>query len=166
MILPRGLKERTTLPLMGPLDRDERAFRGVVTERGNSGIRDTAPMTKHSARRDTDTKWYAVRCVIASMENKPWGPTDLKAGETAYEDRITLWRAASADDAIALAEAEAEEHADTIESEYLGLAQSYHLAEKPKHGAEVFSLIRRSVLDPESYLTAFFDTGDEYEAKV
>ena len=123
-------------------------------------------MTEHSAGRETDTKWYAVRCVIASMENKLWGPTDLKAGEIDYEERITLWRAANLDDAIALAEADAEEYADTLESEYLGLAQAYHLAEKPKHGAEVFSLIRRSVLDPESYLTAFFDTGDECQAKV
>jgi Domain of unknown function (DUF4288) len=123
-------------------------------------------MTEHSARRETDTGWYAVRCVIASMENKPWGPTDLQAGQTAYEERITLWRAASADDAISLAEADAEEHADTVESEYLGLTQAYRLGEKPNHGAEVFSLIRRSVLDPESYLTAFFDTGDEYQAKV
>jgi hypothetical protein len=100
------------------------------------------------------------------MENVPWGPNDLKAGEIDYEERITLWRAANLDDAIALAEADAEEYADTLESEYVGLAQAYHLAETPNHGAEVFSLIRRSVLDPESYLTAFFDTGDECQARV
>ena len=123
-------------------------------------------MTEASAGRETDTEWYAVRCVIASMENKPWGPNDLQAGETAYEERITLWRAASADDAISLAEADAEEYADMLESAYLGLAQAYHLAETPNHGSEVFSLIRRSVLDPESYLTALFDTGDEYQAGV
>jgi hypothetical protein len=123
-------------------------------------------MTEDSAGRETDTEWYAVRCVIATIENKPWGPTDLQAGETAYEERITLWRAASAEDAISLAEADSEEYADTLESAYLGFAQSYHLAETPDHGAEVFSLNRRSVLDPESYLTAFFDTGDEYQAGV
>jgi len=100
------------------------------------------------------------------MENKPWGPTDLKAGEIDYEERITLWKAANLDDAIAQAEAEAAEYADTLESEYVGLAQAYHLAEKPKHGAEVFSLIRTSVLDPESYLTAFFDTGDECQGQA
>ena len=117
-------------------------------------------------RRDRYTEWYAVRCVKASTENKPWGPTDLREGETAYEERITLWRAASAEEAIALAEAEAQGNADILEGESLGLAQAYRLADKPKHGAEVFSLIRRSVLDPESYLTAFFDTGEEYQTKV
>lgn len=118
----------------------------------------------HADGRETGTDWYAVRCVIADMENKPWGPTDLLAGETAYEERITLWRASSPDEAIAQAEAEAEDYAEITESEYIGLAQAYRLADEPGHGAEIFSLIRKSVLDPEAYLTGFFDTGGEYQA--
>ena len=48
-------------------------------------------------------------------------------------------------------------------SEYLGLAQSHALFDTRGHeGAEVFSLIRDSTRDPESYLDAFFDTGNEH----
>lgn len=103
--------------------------------------------------------WFSVRCVFAS--GRP------AAGDTGqYEERVTLWRAASLDDAIARAEEEAREYASTIEESpdtYLGLAQAYMLADEPGDGAEVFSLIRRSELPHDEYLDAFFDTGDECE---
>jgi hypothetical protein len=48
------------------------------------------------------------------------------------------------DHAIELAEEEADEYAALLEAgvEYLGLAQSYRLADEPGHGAEVFSILR------------------------
>jgi hypothetical protein len=104
--------------------------------------------------------------VIASYENRPWGPTDLTAEEAAYEERITLWQAATAEDAIELAEADAEEYAEILGSEYVGLAQSYRLSDVPGHGAEIFSLIRRSTLDPSDYVDRFFDTGTEYQRQL
>ena len=61
---------------------------------------------------------------------------------------------------------EAREYAATIPEApdtYLGLAQAYRLVDEPGHGAEVFSLIRRSDLPGDDYLNAFFDTGAEYE---
>jgi hypothetical protein len=94
---------------------------------------------------------FSVRCVF-------------QHGDTAaYEERITLWRSANFDEAIALAEAEAGEYAELVGSRYLGLAQAYHLADDVEHGAEVFSLIRSSNLPPGEYLTAFFDTGAEHQ---
>jgi hypothetical protein len=105
--------------------------------------------------------WYAVRCVIRTAENRPWGPTDLTPGVSAYEERITLWRASSPEEAIARAEAEAKDHAETLGDTYVGLAQLYHLFDSPGDGAEVFSLIRDSPLDPDEYLDRFFDTGHE-----
>lgn len=94
---------------------------------------------------------FSVRCVF-------------QHGDTAaYEERITLWRSANFDEAIALAEAEAGEYAELVGSRYLGLAQAYHLADDVEHGAEVFSLIRSSNLPPDEYLTAFFDTGAEHQ---
>jgi hypothetical protein len=49
-------------------------------------------------------------------------------------------------------------------SEYLGLAQSYALLDAPDRvGAEVFSLLRTSPLEPDDYLDAFFDTGHEHQ---
>jgi hypothetical protein len=79
-----------------------------------------------------------------------------------YEERITLWQAEDFDQAVSLAEAEAEEYAGT-DAEYLGLAQAYWLHGAPTSGAEVFSLVRDSSLAPTEYLNVFFDTGQEHE---
>ena len=105
--------------------------------------------------------WYSVRCVLALG----WPPE--AAGET-YEERITLWRASSAKEAIARAEAEALDYAAVIEESpctYTGLAQCYRLVDEPGDGAEVFSLMRDSKLEPDAYLDRFFDTGSERQGK-
>ena len=103
-------------------------------------------------------EWYAVRCVFRSA----WAESSegLPPDEHLYEERITLWQASSMEEAFALAEAEAAEYADE-EDDYLDLAQAYKLFDEPGHGAEVFSLMRSSELEPDAYLDAFFDTGDE-----
>lgn len=110
-----------------------------------------------------EQQWFAVRCVFHSTENKQESPEFLAPGEHAYEERITLWRAPSADDAIALAEAEAAEYAEQAGCEDTGLAQSYWLEKQPRQGAVAFSLVRKSQLEPEEYVDSFFDTGLEYE---
>jgi len=112
---------------------------------------------------NTDPGWFSVRCLFRASSNKPCGPHDLEAGENAYEERITLWQADSADHAIQLAEEYARLYETQIEVEYLGFAQAYWLADEVQHGSEVFSLIRRSELEPTEYLNRFFDTGREYQ---
>jgi hypothetical protein len=108
--------------------------------------------------------WYAVRCVFEIS------PEHLACddGEVGYEERITLWQAASFDEAIELAEAEG--HRYLAENEgvnaFTGLAQAYHLFADPAHGAEVFSLIRRSSLGNDDYLARYFDTGKEGSTSV
>ena len=107
---------------------------------------------------DDASQRFAVRCIFASG----WPPRQEES--TNYEERVTLWRAASLDEAIARAEVEAREYAATIEDSsdsYLGLAQAYMLVDEPGDGAEVFSLVRRSDLPADEYLDTFFDTGDE-----
>lgn len=104
-----------------------------------------------------DPRWYAVRCVF----EKGWLPEDQ---QPVYEERITLWRAASVEEAVARAEAEAQTYAAAIPEEpdrYLGLAQAFALGDGPRDGVEVFSLLRASRLPAEEYLDAFFDTGSE-----
>jgi hypothetical protein len=106
---------------------------------------------------DDRSNWFAVRCVFATG----WPP---QARGHTYEERVTLWKADSADEAISRAEAEAVAYAAGISDSpgtYLGLAQSYQLFEGPGDGAEVFSLMRRSELGPDDYLSTFFDTGTE-----
>lgn len=102
-------------------------------------------------------RWFGVRCVFMLG----WPPD---TGASHYEERVTLWRAASFDEAIARAEAEATDYAAAIDdrpSEYLGIAQAFALFEDPDDGAEVFSLIRVSALDSADYVARFFATGDE-----
>ncbi len=105
-----------------------------------------------------DPSWYAVRCIFRAA----WTHTsdDVVPDEQLYEERITLWQATSVEEAIALAEAEAEDYAGD-EDEYLEIAQAYLLFDAPTQGAEVFSLMRSSKLEPDEYLDAFFDTGSE-----
>ena len=69
--------------------------------------------------------WYSVRCILQI--------------DDAYEERITLWSAASFDEAIELAEAEADEYVLTLEGVRLGLAHAFHLFDTPGSGAEIFS---------------------------
>ena len=98
--------------------------------------------------------WYGVRCVFEHAGD----------GDHSYEERVTLWRADSAGEAITCAETEAGEYCAVLTATtYLGMAQAYVLADEPGHGAEVYSLIRDSELAPESYLDTFFDTGREYQ---
>jgi len=97
--------------------------------------------------------WFGVRCVFHDPEGT-------------YEERVTIWQAGSFDEAVLLAEAEAKEYAADVESEFLGFAQAYVMADPPTHGTEVFSLLRDSDLDPDEYLDTFFDTGDEREASL
>ncbi|MEU8658091.1 hypothetical protein [Actinoplanes philippinensis] len=105
---------------------------------------------------DMREAWFSVRCLFR---------LDAEAAAT-YEERITLWRAASPEQAVTLAEAEAGEYAADVAGEYLGLAQVYSLVDEPGHGAELFSLLRDSRLQPAAYLDAFFDTGDERQGAV
>jgi hypothetical protein len=100
------------------------------------------------------TEWYGVRCVFRWTE----------APERPYEERITLWRAADLDAALALAETEAREYAEANGVTYAGFAQGYATGEKElTPGSEVFSLLRDSALPPEEYLDHFFDTGGEHQ---
>lgn len=125
---------------------------------------------RHDARMTDDEVlargWYAVRCVFRAAENRPLGPTNLGSGTNAYEERITLWRASSFDEAVSKAEVEAQEYAETLGDRYLGFAQGYHLSEDPGDGGEAFSLIRVSDLEPDAYLNRFFDSGAERQQHI
>ena len=111
---------------------------------------------------DAESPWYAVRCIFRAG----WPP---EFAQRAYEERITLWRARSLDDAIERAEVEAREYAAAITdgpSEYVGLAQAYQMYDEPVDGAELFSLFRVSELEPGEYLDRYFDTGDERQQQI
>lgn len=98
------------------------------------------------------SRWYAVRCVLRSSR-----------GSDTYEERITLWQAEDIDTAIELAHKEAGEYAAAVDADHLGLMQAFQLFDEVSSGAEIFSLMRESDLDPESYIARFFATGAELE---
>ncbi len=101
---------------------------------------------------------YSIRSVIR------WPRIENQQKPFVYEERITLWNAATFEEAIDLAETDAKAYAQSKGFECLDLFQSYWLfnsLEGLPQGREVYSLIRESDLDPSSYLDAFFDTGLE-----
>ncbi len=111
--------------------------------------------TRHDRRVDPeqDDRWYAVRSLFRIAGE----------AESAYEERITLWQAGSADEALDRAAAEAAEYAEFMGATYLAdVGQAYHLADAPpRDGAEVFSLVRDSALPPKPYVERHFSTGQE-----
>jgi hypothetical protein len=127
--------------------------------------------------------WYGVRHVIS------WGGR-VEDGNS-YEERVTLWRADSFEDAIHRAETEAAEHVEILgDGEVLDVFQTYLVTDdagsakasvaegvtaagerdgvilEGESGLEVFSLIRESDLSPKEYVDRFFDTGTEHQGKV
>ena len=107
--------------------------------------------------------WFGVRWVFRMLVDGE--PTNT------YEERVTVWRADSFEQAIELAEREAATHADTEAgiSEYLGIAQAFRTsisASTIEPGDEVFSLMRDSELEPPQYIDRFFDTGSERQNPV
>lgn len=119
-----------------------------------------------SQRKPQKTAWFAVRCVFHTVAAEENEDRPVESWPPSFEERITLWRAQSLDEAITLAEREAREYASLLTDEehlcrYAGLAQAYHLAGKPGHGTEIYSLIRDSEMEPDAYLDKFFDTGWE-----
>jgi len=108
---------------------------------------------------DPELNWYSVRCVFISRRpDKP---------HYTYEERITVWHAPSPEAAIAKAEEEAEEYVEIFDNDtYIGVAQSYWIYDELRNGAEVFSLMRDSTLEPDEYVKTFFRTGAEHEGDV
>ena len=101
----------------------------------------------------SELQWYGVRCLFwwVDREDQP------------FEERVTLWQAASSDRGVELAEHEAREYAQNIGAEYLEFFQVCDLREtgNVRDGMVAFSLLRDSDLPPDDYITAFFDTGRE-----
>ncbi|WP_435021000.1 DUF4288 domain-containing protein [Tundrisphaera sp. TA3] len=99
--------------------------------------------------------WYAARCIFCLEQ-----PDQL----TTYEERVILVRADSWEQAIRMAEEEAEEYVAMSEGwSYSGFLQIFHLFDRAiGHKSEVFSLMRTSELGLREYIDRFFDTGDEH----
>jgi hypothetical protein len=102
---------------------------------------------------------YSVRSILR------WSRRADQKKKHLYEERITLWNARSLEEAIDLAEREAEEYAGD-DAKRLGLLQGFWMFDQCRfrwQGIEVFSLLRESDLSPKAYVRSFFNTGSERE---
>ena len=109
----------------------------------------------------TVQRWYAVRCIFH------WSSVG------AYEERITLWRTTTFEEAITRAEDEASRYetrdADEYRIKYVGTAQASLVAAElsdDAEGGECFSLLRDSTLTPDEYVARFYATGAERQGQV
>lgn len=113
----------------------------------------------------TEPSWYGVRCLF--RWRRPGDGT-----RRLYEERTTLWRASSFEEAIAKAEAEAQEYArldptlETGPERYLGFADAYRMVDEPNEGAEVFSLLRESGRSRRRYIDRHLATGHELRGEL
>ena len=97
--------------------------------------------------------WFAVKCLFSHPSRKSDGEPVL------YEERITLWRAASWDEAFRLAEAEAQQYASGEDCMFHFATDAFHLFDEAiAHGTEVWSTMRGSGMDPETYKHTFCAT--------
>jgi hypothetical protein len=108
---------------------------------------------------DHPEPWYGVRLLFRHRQ----------PGGQAYEERILIVRAESHAEAILKAECDAEDY-ESDTTEYIRFADSFHIFDERGpclgHGVEVFSLIRKSDLEPDAYLTRYFDTGEERSERI
>jgi len=104
---------------------------------------------------------YGTRCII------DWTPESINSKKFLYEERITVWRANTIDEAIDKAEVEVREYCRRNgEMVYSGLCQAYWMFDQiESDGIEVFSLLRESDLACCEYLDQFFSTEDERQKK-
>lgn len=107
-----------------------------------------------------ETLWYGARTIYEFVD---------KAGPDShiYEERVTLIKAISFEEAIEKAELEASEYAsEESGTKYLGFVSLFKISdEKVTENTEVFSLLRKSELNPKEYIDRFFDTGHEFVEK-
>jgi hypothetical protein len=101
--------------------------------------------------------WYAVRCLLGQAGTEL---VDSHAGWL-YEERMTLWQAATEEAATRMAEAEAARYGADMDVSYLGFAQAYRVEGEPRAGTELMALLRASDLGPNDYICRFLATGDE-----
>jgi hypothetical protein len=86
--------------------------------------------------------------------------------ENIYEERIVVVRAKSHEDALRQGEAEADAYVGNGSGRRLHLIESYELFDtKLKLGVEIFSHLRGSQLNKESYLRSYFHGHDIEEGQ-
>ena len=100
--------------------------------------------------------WYSVKCLFHHPTRRALDERYL------YEERITLWKANSIEEAHAKAEAEARRYAAEAACHFVDSTDSFLLeGESLDSGSEVYSIMRGSNFDPDQYQRTFCITDLE-----
>lgn len=98
----------------------------------------------------SEQSWYGVRCVFRHRELG------------VYEERLTLWRASSLDEAVSRGELEAHEYcADLDGVEYTDFAEAYRMFGEPGRVPRSSPSCGRAGCPCGDYVGRFFATGAE-----
>jgi hypothetical protein len=97
--------------------------------------------------------WFTVRCLFSH-------PGRVKDGDgNLYEERVTLWKCGSWDEAFRLARLEAETYAREGGAVLIDTTDAFHQFDTVcGHGTEVWSVMRGSHLNPQTYASTFCTT--------
>jgi hypothetical protein len=112
-----------------------------------AGERQVRQLNSWENRVMSKAPWYAAQVIFLHSET-------VHGPKQTYEERITLLRAVSFDDAIVRAEKEAEEYCrDLDRCKYVGYVNVFQMYDgKLVDGTEIFSNMRKSDLKPKEYL--------------
>jgi hypothetical protein len=98
--------------------------------------------------------WFGVRCWLLFEA----GALDPERGQV-YEERVTIWRAGTLEDARERATAEADMYAGEVGAIRIDYVETYRMFDEPGEAAEVWSAMRDSWLAPDEYLARFVTEG-------
>jgi hypothetical protein len=111
--------------------------------------------------RSKSEPWFTVCCLFSH-------PTRANDGDGhLYEERVTLWRSESWDEAYRLARIEALRYAEEADAIFIDTTDACNLFDPEcGHGTEVWSVMRGSHFDARTYTNTFCttqrDCGHEY----
>lgn len=99
------------------------------------------------------TVWYGAKSVFAHDD------ISARQGRPCFEERVVLLRARDEEDAIHLAEEEAEAYA-SASTRYLGYVNVFRISDPSiSDRTEVFSIMRSMDLSDKDYLDRYYDDG-------
>ena len=97
--------------------------------------------------------WFGAKTVLRhpGLEREP--------GKSCYEERVVLIHASDEEEALKLAEQEANEYADGLATKFLGYVNIFRMDCTLGSLAEVFSIMRTTTMEEDEFVTHFYDDG-------
>jgi len=100
-------------------------------------------------------EWYGAKALFVHDD------ISTQDGKPCYEERVVILLAEGEDQAISLAEDEANEYVKNLdETRFLGFISVFHtFIEELGNGSEVYSIMRSIDMEEEEFVDHYFDDG-------